>query len=383
MALKEVFSKSQKNKKIMVYDGRDLLKEDPLLSLVFSGRSDGKTYFFIERALDTYLNTGMCSVYARRHDEIFKSPDMKDLCEPLVVNDKLAGTKWDGIEYRKGGWWLYYNKMEDDAEDELDCKKVWDSQAFLRAVGMSTSIAHKGGTFVNVRDVIIDEVITRGVYLINELDIFENFISTIARFDDSIRFYLLGNTVDTECPYFDYFDVIPGENIQQGDIVKMTTKMGDLELRTAVEWSKSDPNKKSNVYFLSSKTQSSKMITTGSFESADYPTCPVEKIFPKDRKFEFFLLWKTRLVKGSLVMIGKERFVYFEKWEEAIDEDKDIVFSDFLDPRRNWIQNIFNSRFKITQQTIRENRMFYDCNGTGEIVRRYLIYCSQYSIIKS
>ena len=382
MALKEVISKSQKNKKIMVYDGGELLKQSPHMALVFSGRSDGKTYFFIERALKQYLKRGVCTVYARRHYELFKNPDIRALCEPLVINGLLAGTKWDGIEYRQGGWWLYYNKPNDNAEDEFDCKKVFDKQCWLRAVGMSTSISNKGGTFTNIEDVIIDEVITRDSYLYNELDLFDNFISSVARFDDGIHFYLLGNTVDTECPYFDYFDIIPDENIHQGDIVLKTTKVGDLELKTAVEWSKSDPNKKSNVYFLNSKSQSAKMITTGSFESATYPGLPVEKIFPKDEKFTFYILWKTRLVKGTLVIIKNERFVYFQKWDEAIDEDKDFVFSDFLDSRRNWRQNIFNSPFNITIKTMRENRMFYDSNGTGEIVRRYLIFCTQYTIIK-
>ena len=366
------------NSEITVYDISQLLENDPLIAIVYSERSDGKSFQGMKIILDDYLERGFRGIWLRRLPESFKKPKIRNQFDAVITEGALIGYPWDGIEFRLGGYYLYRY------DDELD-KKIYDDKPFCYAEGVSLGEAHKGGDYENVHYVVFDEFLSRdGAYLNDEPVLFAQVMSSILRYWDKARFILLGNTVNPDSPYFDEFGINVHE-IEQGTIktFECEDEMGEKAYLNVEYVAHNPKGKKSDKFFKFFKSTRVKMITDGTWEMADYPRLPIERIKPKDIKFEFYILKGSQCVKGQYIRVDKGYFIYFSQCEEAIDEDKDIIFSTYLDYRRNWFQNIFMTKYDFLINTLKLNKIYYDSNETGEIVRRYLIYCNSYSIIKA
>ena len=60
------------------------------------------------------------------------------------------------------------------------------------------------------------------------------------------------------------------------------------------------------------------------------------------------------------------------------DEDSDIIFSENYDPRPNHFRNIRKGTSPIHQKIayfFKNDKVFYQDNEVGEVVRNYLQYC--------
>jgi hypothetical protein len=374
MGLIKVKSKAQGGE-IWAYSLDDILEYDPLISLVYGKRSNGKTFAAMRLVLKDYLENKNRSVWVRRIAETFKDPKVKAQFNAIIEEGDLDKTIWQGVEFKQGGFYLYYY-----TDDDMP-KKIYDDNPFCYAANVAGAETHKGGNYEHVHYVVFDEFLSRqGKYLPDEPVLFANLMSTIVRYQDKARFILLANTVNMDSDYFDAFGIDPHE-IPQGSI---RPYYNDKDECLCVEYVENVEGQvtKSDKYFGFFKSGRIKMITEGTWEMADYPRKPC-KIRPKDIRLQFYILWKTETIRGNYVHLPNQNFIYFEHCEEAIDEDKDLIFSDWLDPRDNWLQNYKHTQFKILVDCIKTNKMYYDSDITGEVVRNYLKYCDSYTIIKA
>lgn len=374
MGLKQVVSKSQGNETIWAYSLQDILEINPLIALIYGKRSNGKTYAGAELILDDYIKTGMRGVWVRRTDIVFKDPKVKGMFNPLIEEGMLNNTIWTGIEYKQEAWWLYYY------DEDLD-KKIFDKEPFCYAANIALAESRKGGNYNNVHYVCVDEFISRdGAYLGDEPILFANLMSTIVRYQDKARFLMFANTVNIDSPYFDAFGIDP-RKIKPGEIALFENAEGD---KLAVEYveSKQGVVSKSDRYFGFFKSKRVQMITQGTWEMASYPRLP-EPYTSHDVYGTFYILWKTEFLACDVVSTDKSDFIYIYNYDQATDDD-DLIFCPMEDSKRNWHQNILTVKgYSVISRLIKENKIFYEDDTVGEIVRNYLKFCSSYTIIKS
>ena len=373
-----------------------VLELDPLFAMIYGERSNGKSFAGAELILWDYLFNKERGVWIRKDDEAFKDPDVRALFNPVFreglwvdKNDNLClpeipgarhidiplEFKWQGAEFKRGGWVLYY-------DDENLQKRIYDEHIFCYSKPIRVSESRKGGVMEQVHYCIFDEFLSRNSsYIKDETILFGNLVSTIVRYQKHARFILLANTVNKRSEYFKLFHIKPDE-IEQGHIHVMKNKKGDYMAVEYVEH-KEGYVKESDSYidFLSGNRL--RMIKDGSWEIADYPLMDRE-FRPKDVRKEFYILLDENCVKCQVIRFDQGYYIYISENNQAVDENEDIIASNIFDVRRNWTQSIFaDKRFKAVADLFLKNKVLYDTLDSGEIVNEYLKFCKSYSIIKA
>ena len=70
-----------------------------------------------------------------------------------------------------------------------------------------------------------------------------------------------------------------------------------------------------------------------------------------------------------------------EKTTSIKDLDKDLIYSPEYDPRDNWRRNLLHPIDVIDKRVLfffQHDKVFYQNNEIGEIVRNYLNWCKSY-----
>jgi hypothetical protein len=189
---------------------------------------------------------------------------------------------------------------------------------------------------------------------------------------------MLGNTVNKYCPYFKEMGLKHVTEMAQGDIDVYT--YGTSSLKVAVEYCKpSEQGKASDVYFTFNNPALN-MITGGAWEIDMYPHLP-RKYKRSDVIFNFYINFDDVLLDCEVIAQSDATFVYIhEKTTPIKDESSTIIFSDQYDPRPNYVRNIRkppNDICKRIANYFRDDKVFYQDNEVGEVVRNYLQYCRQ------
>ena len=200
-----------------------------------------------------------------------------------------------------------------------------------------------------------------------------SIISTIVRSRNDVTIFMLGNTVNKYCPYFVEMGLNHVQNMRQGAIE--VYKYGETSLKVAVEYcSNLNKNKPSDVYFAFNNPKL-QMITGGVWEMALYPHCPV-KYLPKNVVLEYFIVFDGNTLHCEVVDTGKDSFTFIHRKTTPIqDDDNDIIYSLDYSPKPNHVRRMsrpVNKWQKMIAQYFIEDRVFYQDNEVGEIVRNYL-----------
>jgi hypothetical protein len=90
--------------------------------------------------------------------------------------------------------------------------------------------------------------------------------------------------------------------------------------------------------------------------------------------------FNDQLLQCEVVQVKDTVFIYIHRKTTKIqDEDKDLIYSMTHDARPNHIRNMRKSHQPINIKIAKffaENKVFYQDNEVGEIVRNYLIQCA-------
>lgn len=358
-------------KKSKYYSIKNILRKGAQYNVIFGKRSNGKTYALKEYGLKKYLEGGEQMAYIRRQDIDLK----KDKCDALFSDisangtiEKMSNGKWTSVYYFSSRWYLC---RYDDNE------RVVDDTPFCFAFSLVSMEHYKSTSYPNITTICFDEFMSRTIYLANEFVVFENVLSTIIRNRDNVKIFMLGNTVNKYCPYFREMGLKHVRQQKQGTIDVYS--YGDTGLRVAVEYCKDnkESTKKSNVYF-SFDNPSLKMITTGSWEIAIYPHCPV-KYKPSDIKFTYFIIFDDEILQCEIVMTEAENFTFIHPKTTPLKHPKDdIIYSKEYNPLPNYKRKITRPQSRIDQKIAwyyKTDNIFYSDNETGELVRNYLKWC--------
>ena len=354
-----------------------ILSKNCQYNMVFGERSNGKTFAGLEYMIRRWWTTGEQGAYVRRWKEDYRGKRGEQVFKGIDGENKveeITDGEWNCVKYYSARWYLA------KYDPELD-RMISQEDPFCYAFALSDMEHDKSTSYPNVTTVIFDEFLTRSLYLNDEFVIFMNVLSTIIRHRDNVKIFMFGNTVNKYCPYFKEMGLRHVPEMEPGKIDIYS--YGESSLKVAVEYCKSisSDGKKSDVYFAFDNPSLS-MITGGAWEIDIYPHNP-RKFKMNDIVFTFFIKFNAATLQCEVVKLEDCTYLYIHlKTTPIQDPDKDIIFTDEYDPRPNYFRNIRKGTGKLENRIawfFRNEKVFYQDNEVGELVRNYLQYCKSAS----
>lgn len=348
--------------------------------MAFGERSNGKTFAVLEKILENYALHGDEGVYIRRWDIDIKGKRADKVFASVVLESKVwkkyfSGI-YSGITFRNGAWYLY-------ADDETLNKKVVNPKPVCYALALSNVEHDKSTAYPLVTTIFFDEFLSRRAYIPDEFVLFMNTLSTIIRHRKNVVIYMMGNTVNNSSPYFTEMGLTNVKSMKKNtmDIYKY----GESGLLVALEYadSISSSGKESDVYFAFNNPKLA-MITDGAWEMALYPHLPM-KYRPCDVKLTYFIIYESEILQCEIIKRGKVEFTYIHrKSGEIKNPEHDLVFSPEVSPYPNWSRRIIKARNELENIIVKhftQEKVFYQDNEVGEIVRNYIMWCKSAPLI--
>ena len=365
-------------KKPKFYSLKNILSKRADYNIIFGERSNGKTYATLEYMITKYVETGEQGAYIRRWSEDIRGKRADSLFNNHVANGlifKLTGGKYNEVFCLSGRYYLSYWDNETQ-------KRTPDTNPFCYAFALSQQEHEKSSSYPDITTIVFDEFITRQYYLPDEFMLYMNLLSTIIRHRDNVKIFMLGNTVNKFCPYFSEMGLTNILTQQQGTIDIYS--FGDDGAILAVEYTDSmQQSKASNKYFCFDN-QNLQMITGGKWELAVYPHLPV-KYIPKDVLFIYYIEFGKTTLQANIINVGDNDFTYIHyKTTPIKDPENHLIYSlqsnALPNYRRRLVSNATELERKITRY-FATDKVFYQSNEIGEIVRNYILSSQRTNIV--
>ena len=246
---------------------KPLLKIRPAwqFALLLGERSNGKSYAVKTHALQEYKKNRTRFIYLRRYQIETKPSYVEGYFRDAPVS-QIFGDEWDFLTCYRGG--IYLTRTNEETG------KVERGDLVGYTAHLSGETHFKSVNYNDVNNIIMEEVTTPDGYLYNEVQTLMSFVSTVAR-RRAIRVWLVGNTISRLCPYFTEFG-LNVKNMKQGSIeifeheTDQTDEKGDpVKVRIAVYFCENSGNNSKMFFGVSSK-----MITSGVWQTRSYPHLP-------------------------------------------------------------------------------------------------------------
>ena len=352
-----------------------------LINIIYGERSGGKSYQVKhKKAIVNFLNSPKDNrerfmLIRRLQDEI-----TSDKIEPYFADvdvESLTDGEYNCIVlYKKR---LYLGIRDSDGSPPVKGEKIG------YVVSLSTEQNYAGGSYLDVKNIIFEEFMSRKAYLTNEPDKLINLWNTVDRKRGIVRMWLVGNAITRVCPYLTEWGLQPIlRSIKQGEIGTklIDTNSQDKEgneifVKIALEHCK-DTGKTS---FAIGKHKD--MLNKGSWQSDPQPHLPKSY---KDYivKYRIGFEYKEFKFIGELLKDTETKeIVWFIYPYEGEFKNNLFIFSDVVKLNYKYQRNIYNLSFKNERlqnvlNTFREGNIFYSSDLCGTDFKQVI----DFSIIK-
>ena len=256
-----------KNLNIKWYSLDNILKYDVQYYMIFGERSNGKSFAVDKYIIDKFFNEGKQFAFVKRFEDDIKAKYMNEVFNPL--EDYILETYGHHIKFYRGCWYVYEDGLEG---------KIADCKIFGYAFSLNNVNRTKATSYPNIDTILFEEFMSIDCsYLPDELNLFLNLISTIARYRHNVKIFMLANAISKFSPYSSALG-IRLHRLKKGEIIlkEYTDKKG-FKTRFAIERSENvnvfDNNQNTNkiVYNNFGNAGVGQMITSGDFEVHAYP----------------------------------------------------------------------------------------------------------------
>lgn len=358
-------------KKINYYSLDRIEKEDADFNIIFGEKGNGKSYQVKhKRALNNYLDS---------LKEIDNLPEYFKDGKRFMLVRRLKE------EITNGKVLQYFNDVDVEklTNGEYNCIDVYDHKIYFAkridynhkergvligySIALSTEQSYSSLSFLDVSDLIVEEIFSRDRYLYREPDKLMTLYSTVDRKRHTTKIWMVGNTISRVCPYiyeWGLYEII--SKMKQGEIkvVNMPSTDDDI-VKVAIEYCESTG--------VSSHTigSSKDMISSGEWMTNPQPHLP-KSINSYKKEFRLLFWYKQMKFLGELLTDPETHdiawFIY--PYEGEID-DKTIVVSDVIKPNRYYQRDIYNISVgndklrNIISTTFREQNIFYATDLCG------------------
>lgn len=360
------------------YDLTNILTKHAKYNVIFGERSNGKTYAVLKHGMQRNLTDGSRMGIIRRWEEDFRGKQASTLFDNLIENGevwKLSKGKWNGVIYQSHRWYFCLRNPENPKDVKVD------EEPFAYAFALSSDEHYKSSSYPKIKTILFDEFLTRGTYLPDEFIKFTSILSTIIRLRDDVIIFMCGNTVNQYSPYFEEMGLTNIKKMERGKIDVYT--YGTSGLTVAVEYSDfPTKEKKSNIYFAFNNPKL-EMIRSGAWEMDIYPHLPI-KYKPKDIIYMYFIVFDNEILQCEIINVIDENkndlvFTYIHRKTTPIKEDGySMVYSQETSALPNHRKKITKPTTDIEKNIVSfflRDKVFYQSNEIGEVVRNYLEWC--------
>ena len=369
------------------YDITPLVDTDCDYYVGIGERSNGKSFSVKEIILNGihtkkvnisgYIDSGyqIQAVILRRWNEDFKGLNGANYFDDLPHNElrgnlieKWTKGKWTDIYYYSQRWYLC--KYENN-------ERIVDETPFCYALSITSNEHFKGIQFPKVRIILFDEFLTNGLYVPDEFIKFQNTLSTIIRYRDNVKIFMMANTIDKyNNPYFTEMGLNNIRKMKKGDIDIYT--YGESSLRVAVNFTDSPiVKKKSNKYFAFNNPKLN-MIKNGAWDIGSYPHLP-HKYKPNEVIYVYYVCYQDTILQCNIVLSDNDTFTFIHRKTTPIkDDESNIIYQQDFDSRPNYKRKIIYANSNIEKKIVwyyKNEKVFYQDNECGEIMRAYIEWC--------
>lgn len=358
------------------YSPSAINRKNATYNVIFGERSNGKTYALLKQGIEQYLKDGSQLAYVRRWQEDITGRRASRLFSALCENgevEKLSKGEYTGVHYWAGKWYLC-------TYDENGKAIYSDQDIICFSFALSAGEHDKSTSFPRINTVVFDEFLTNKIYLQDEFVLFMNTISTIVRKRDNVKIYMLGNTVNKYCPYFQEMGLEHIQKQKQGTID--VYKYGESKLTVAVEYCASVQDKNSptvNKYFAFNNPKL-EMITGGAWELSLYPHLPY-KYKPKNVVLTYYIEFNDNIFACEIIELEDQVFTYIHAKTTPISKpDNQMIYSLDYHSKPNYNRNMFNPMTKAQQRILwffKHDKVFYQNNNIGDAISNYLKTCKK------
>ncbi len=363
-------------KKIKYYRLYNILKKLAAYNIIYGKRSNGKTFAALEHGIKRFFQEGFKMAYIRRWSDDFKGKRGQKLFAGVVeqgIVEKWSNGLWTDVYYWGGQWYLCRWQTDDQGHRE----RIKDELPFCYGFSLNAMEHDKGANYPGTKTIILDEFMTRGLYLDDEFVIFMNVLSTIIRNDpENVQIFMLANSVNKYCPYFAEM----GINIkdQRPGTIDLY-KYGESKLTVAVEYVEPmEGSSKDGNYLFAFDNPKLKMISHGDWEIDIYPHLP-ERYKHSEVIFDYFIRFDGELLHAEIVAKPGKVFTYIHtKTSDIKDPDHDVVFQQEADPRPNYYTRLDRPVDRVSEKILKfykKDKVFFQNNEVGEILNNYLKWC--------
>lgn len=367
--------------KVKYYSLNKILELDADYNMIYGERSNGKTTAVLMYALEDHVKSNFKNQlgYIRRWEEDFKGKNGSALFKALIEMgyiEKITDGRFNSIYYYGQRWFLCKYDEEGNKVFQMD-------EPFCLGFSLTSEEHYKSTAYPNIKTIFFDEFITRSYYLPNEFIAFTNLISTIVRLREDVKIFMCGNTINKYCIYFNEMGLTNIKKQKQGTIDLYT--YGESTLKVAVEYSDFDKkNKKSNKYFAFDNPKLD-MIKNGAWEIALYPHLP-HKYNKSDIKYTYYINFDDELLQCEIIKSRelKTYFTFIHRKTTPIKEDEtNAIFSPVISANKNRYRKItkpINPLTKAIYKFFIKDKIFYQDNEVGEVVRNYIMWCKKEAV---
>lgn len=179
------------------YNFDKIMSFNAVYNFLCGARGLGKTFGAKEIAIRDAIKTGGEFIYVRRY-----LTELRRAKASFFADIEHKFPEWD---FRVHGNEAHMSHVT--ARD--DKKREWTLIGYF--IALSSSNSYKSVSFPLVKNVLFDEFIAeKGTnYLSDEADQFNNFYSTVDRYQSRTRVFFLSNAVSINNPYFLAYDIEP------------------------------------------------------------------------------------------------------------------------------------------------------------------------------
>lgn len=354
------------------YDRTEIDQTGATYRMIIGQRSNGKSFSILKTMIEDYLTKGERSAYIRRYEEEIRPKNIQLLFSQEILLDlikELSGGKYNSTFYRSNCFYMAYFDEEENAFTSRD------QVPFCITRAVNTWETSKGQDAGEIHLICFDEFMTREGYLRDEFICYMNLLSSLIRDRTSIVIYMLANTVNKYCPYFEEMGLQDVDKMVQGEV--RVYSYDDSDLKVAIEYcAQAEATKKTASKFFAFENARLEMIRSGQWEVKQYPKCPYP-LKDEDVCLVFYIKWGELLIKGNVIQRDQDLFIFFcrQTKDMSIKDDTIYYSHDFTTSICHvcYLQDCPTDAHKLIKNLIMKGHMCFSDNEVGEIVRNWLI----------
>lgn len=352
------------------YDRTAIDATEASYRLIIGQRSNGKTYSVLKTIIEQYFVEGKRSAYIRRYaEEIMPKNCQLLFSQPSLIQliIELSQGEYNGTFYRANCF--YFAFYDEDGKKERQ-----DPTPFCITRSVNTWETTKGQDAGELHLLCYDEFMTRSGYLSDEFVKFCNLLSSLIRDRKDCVIYMLANSVNKYCPYFEEMGLQDVDKMEQGEIRVYTYNNSDLTV--AVEYCATvEATKKTASKYFAFENAQLAMITSGAWEIKIYDRAPYP-IHEEDVFKKFYIKFGEQLLCGEIILRSPDLFIFVHRQTKDIEIDELTPYysSEFSTSACHvrFLKDCPTELHTLIKNLIVKKSVCFSDNEVGEIFRNWL-----------